>query len=122
MGLHAADIIRRDAAEQHIWFTSERMDNQDFMLVTVLYEGQDSDLDLMYTIDMENDIIKDIKFSELDGPKGSLTFTYLQDIGGMGNEFTEPMVSVVPEASPRPSPGILWLIHLVHGQHLDDRS
>ena len=115
MGLHAADIVRRDAAEKHIWFESERMENEDDVRVTVFFEEKDSGAELIYTIDMENDLIRDITFKVQDEPKGSLTFSYLQDIDDIGEEFTEPVISADPRALCRPGPGIVWLAHLAEG-------
>lgn len=115
MGLHAADIVRRDAAEKKIWFDTKRMDNENDLLVTLFLEEQNNNTNLIYTIDLEVDIVKEIGFEVQDEPKGTLTFTYLQDISGIGNEFTESVVSAVPEAPPRPSPGVLWLVHLAQG-------
>lgn len=115
MGLHAADIVRRDAAEQRIWFASERMDNKDYVRIAVLHEDQDGTMDLIYAVDMKNDIIRDIKFKVQNESRGVLTFSYLQDIDGIGNEFTEPVIPAGPKAASRQSPGILWLVHLAEG-------
>lgn len=122
MGLHAADIIRRDAAEKRIWFESERMDNEDDLRVTVFFEEQDSGTEIMYAIDMENDIIRDITFNVQNEHKGSLTFSYLQDIDDTDNEFFDPVIPADLMALSRPGPGILWLVHLVQGLQLNGRN
>ncbi|MBN2313988.1 MAG: hypothetical protein JXM79_08660, partial [Sedimentisphaerales bacterium] len=114
-GLHAADVVRRDAAEQHIWFKSKRMDNKDYVLVTLLFEERDRDMDLLYAIDMENDVIRDIRFKVGAETQGFLEFSYLQDIDHAGNEFTEPATTTDPKAFSHPYLGILWLAHLVRG-------
>ncbi|MEJ2702434.1 MAG: hypothetical protein P8Z79_08325, partial [Sedimentisphaerales bacterium] len=116
MGLHAADIARRDAAEQRIWFKSERMDNKDYVAVTVLYESENDTMDLIYAIDMENDMIRDIEFRSGNEPRGSLVFSYLQNADGLGAEFTKPVVSAACKGPCRPSEGILWLVHLAEGE------
>lgn len=115
MGLHAADIVRRDAAEQRIWFESERMDNKDFVQIALLFEEEDNDTELLYAIDMKNDVIRDIQFKIQGQTQGFLRFSYLQDITNIGNDFTEPAALTDPKAFFHPYPGILWLAHLLWG-------
>jgi len=115
MGLHTADIVRRDAAERRIWFESERMENEDDVRVTVFFEEQSNGAELIYTIDTENDLIRDITFKLQDEPQGSLTFSYLQDINDIGERFTEPVISADPRSPSHPGPGIVWLAHLAEG-------
>ncbi len=115
MGLHAADIVRRDAAQQRIWFDSERMDNKNYVRITLSFEEQDNVTELLYAVDMENDVIRDIQFNVGAEAQGCLKFSYLQDIDNLDNEFTEPATSTDPKAFSHPYPGILWLAHLVRG-------
>jgi RNA polymerase sigma-70 factor (ECF subfamily) len=115
MGLHAADVVRRDAVEERIWFKSEGMDNKDYVAVTVLYESEGEAMDLIYAVDMENDMIRDIKFMSGNEPRGSLIFSYLQDVDDLGDKFTEPVVPTASKAPCHPTPGILWLVHLAEG-------
>ncbi len=115
MGMHAAHIVRRDAAEQRIWFQSERAQNETDVFVVISHEEQQNSTDLIYTIDMENDIIKTITF-DVDGQaRGSLIFSYLQDIDQLANHFTEPAISADSQPATQQSPGIKWLIYLAQG-------
>jgi len=118
MGLHAADVVRRDAAEKQIWFESEKTRNENDLLVTLFHEEQNSNTNLVYTIDMDVDIIKKIDFELQDEYKGSLTFTYLQDIDNIGSEFTEPAIPTDPKIPSRCASGVLWLVRLVQGRQL----
>ena len=64
---------------------------------------------LVYTIDMQSDLIEKIEFlSETGKLIGQLNFTYLQEVENIGNEFTSPRKIV--QAKPR---GIMWLCDLV---------
>lgn len=114
MGMHAANIVRRDAAEQRIWFQSEWAQNETDVFVAVSHEEQQDSTDLIYTIDMENDIIKTITFDVNGQAQGSLIFSHLQDIDQLANQFTEPAVSADSQQIQQ-SPGIRWLIQLAQG-------
>ena len=115
MGMHTANIVRRDAAEQRIWFQSERAQNETDVFVAIFHEEQQNNTDLIYTIDMENDLIKTITF-DVDGQaRGSLIFSYLQDIDQLANQFAEPVISIGSQPPIQQSPGIKWLIHLAQG-------
>jgi len=111
MGMHTADIIRRDAAEERIWFQSERAQNETDAIVAIFHEEQQNNTDLIYTIDMENDLIKTITFDVNGQARGSLIFSYLQDI----EQVTEPAISIGSQSAIQQRPGIRWLIHLAQG-------
>jgi len=115
MGMHAANIVRRDAAEQRIWFRSKWAQNETDVFVAVSHEGQQDSTDLIYTIDMENDLIKTITFDVNGQAQGSLIFSHLQDIDHLANQFTEPAISVGSQHATQKSPGIRWLINLARG-------
>jgi RNA polymerase sigma-70 factor (ECF subfamily) len=114
MGMHTANIVRRDAAEQRIWFQSEWASNETDVIVAISNEEQQNRTDLIYTIDMENDVIKTITF-DVDGQaRGSLIFSYMQGIDRPANEFIEPAIPVSSQPTTQ-SPGIRWLIYLARG-------
>jgi RNA polymerase sigma-70 factor (ECF subfamily) len=115
MGMHAANIVRRDAAEQRIWFQSEWAQNETDAIVVIFHEGQQDSTDLIYTIDMENDLIKTITFDLNGQAQGSLIFSYLQDIDQLANQFTEPAISADSQPATQQGPGIKWLIYLAQG-------
>jgi hypothetical protein len=115
MGMHTADIVRRDAAEQRIWFQSEWAANETDVIVVISHKGRQDGTDLIYTIDMENDVIKTITF-DVDGQAlGSLIFSYLQSTEKFENQLTEPATTVGSQPPIQQSPGIRWLIHLAQG-------
>ena len=115
MGMHAANIVRRDAAEQRIWFQSEWAQNETDAIVAIFHKEQQDSTDLIYTIDMENDLIKTITFDVNGRARGSLIFSYLQEIDQLANQFTEPAISAGSQPPTQQSPGIRWLIHLAQG-------
>lgn len=115
MGMHTVDIVRRDAAAQRVWFDTTAATNRSRVNVTLTDKQSNADTNLIYTIDMENDIIEDVKFRVRDSSTGSLQFSYLQDIDQVGNEFIEPTVPEAAHAPTRQSPGVLWLIYLAQG-------
>jgi RNA polymerase sigma-70 factor (ECF subfamily) len=136
MGMHTADLIRRDAVEQHIWFHSERFENnEELVSITLDYQGRDSNTKLIYTIDMEEDVVNEIKFVVNAEEKGAITISYLQDINQVQNNFVEPALTEIPQTTIQQiqnqnstGPGILWLIHLAQenlvptlsGENLDN--
>lgn len=107
MGLHTIDTVRRDAAEQEVWFETKLAASG--TAEVMLTAGQ---VELVYTIDMERDVIEEITISTGQGSKGELRFSYLQDIEQVGNEFTEPEIARRYGSLRRKSPGLLWLIDL----------
>jgi len=112
MGMHTADLVRRDAAEKCIWFDSERLENEDTVIITLDYRENTS---LLYTINMEKDIVEDIRFVVNGMNVGTLYFSYLQDISQTDSEFTEPVISDVFQVPTQKSSGILWLVNLAYG-------
>jgi RNA polymerase sigma-70 factor (ECF subfamily) len=115
MGMHTIDIIRRDAAWRRVAFRTRPAKNEEDVIVSVYYEDKHVNTKLVYGIDMEKDIIEDIRFKVGKMNIGSLVFTYLQDIEQAGDEFVEPSISDTPEAPTRSGAGILWLVDLAQG-------
>jgi len=110
MGLHAMDTVRRDAAEQRAAFKTERANNGRDVKVTVVHNKNE----LLYTIDLEADLIRRIEFIDTGTPVGRLDFEYLQDLGGDLREFEAP-ARTGERTSLRQSEGILWLVQLANG-------
>jgi len=107
-GLHTIDIVRRDAAEKQVWFETKTMDSGQ---VEVVLDCEP--VKLVYTIDMETDVIEKITFSANDGREGELSFSYLQDIDNAGSEFAEPKTGSY-RGSQQNSPDTLWLMKLIN--------
>ena len=69
----------------------------------------------MYNIDLETDVIDEITFSNDQGEKGNLKFSYIQTINEVINgEFVYPNGSQSRGAS-KSSSGLLWFVQLVEG-------
>ena len=85
------------------------------MVITLLHEEDNRKTDLVYTIDAENDIIKDIRFDVQKETRGSLIFSHLQDIDQGAEDYSEPAVVHEPQIALRESPGMLWLVSLAQG-------
>jgi len=115
MGMHTIDIVRRDAASQRVWFETGPADNDQGTIVTFSCQYSGMNTELVYTIDMENDIVKTITFSVNGSEKGSLTFSYLQDIQQVDDKFIEPDAAEFLQTQTQEAPGLLWLIHLAQG-------
>jgi RNA polymerase sigma-70 factor (ECF subfamily) len=104
MGLHTIDTVRRDAAQKHVWFET-KFDKRTGKAEVIL---KPKDEQIVYTVDMEKDVIESITFSGDTG--GQLQFHYFQDIDGIGSEFAEP----IRKASMRErSEGMSWLLELI---------
>jgi RNA polymerase sigma-70 factor (ECF subfamily) len=110
MGLHTIDTVRRDAAEQRIWFETDYLPDGRFAQVELTHENTK----IVYKIDMETDVVDEITISTDQGDTGNLKFTYLQDVDGLDQEFLPPGKPGNPTAAGS-SPGILWLVHLMEG-------
>jgi hypothetical protein len=104
MGLHTIDTVRRDAARQWLWFETGYTPDETKLQVTVTSKQ----VRLLYTIDVEKDVIEKITFLVNDHPRGELKFTYLQEIDNIGDEFTEPTGRLH-----RDDQGLLWLMRLI---------
>ncbi len=111
MGLHTIDTVRRDAAERQVWFETTYKLQEDKAEIALTCD----EVELVYTIDMETDVIDKIAFEVDNVAVGELVFSYLQDIDNVGREFTEPRVRSYRESRQNP-PGLLWLSKLVMGR------
>ena len=109
MGLHTIDTVRRDAAEKQVQFEIKDLPGAKAEVVLTLDQVM-----LVYTIDMETDVIEKITFSAENGGQGELEFSYLQDIDNPGSEFAPPKVGSYRRPQQNP-PGMLWLAKLLSG-------
>jgi RNA polymerase sigma-70 factor (ECF subfamily) len=117
MGMHAVDVVRRDAAEQRIWFETRYTSGpskEEFAEVELIGKKGDK---ITYRIDMEKDVIDEITFSTDQDIIGNLKFSYLQSIDEVGDEFVPPAGSRQSATGgyPKKSQGLLWLVQLVEG-------
>lgn len=108
MGLHTIDTVRRDAAKKKLSFETKRISSSQ---AEVVLTGKQ--IKLVYTIDLESDLVEEIKFVTDNGDEGELRFSYLQEIDNTGNEFVEPRVASYRNLR-QESPGELWLVKLIN--------
>jgi hypothetical protein len=108
MGFHTIDTVRRDAAEQRIWFETRLMPDGRFAEVELTHENTK----IVYKIDMETDVVDEITLSTDQDKTGNLKFTYLQSVDNISGEFVPPGRPGRPSA-PQSSQGLLWLVQLV---------
>ena len=115
MGMHTIDIVRRDAASHRVWFESSPADSDEDEVVTLSYQGSGTNTQVVYTIGMENDIVKTIAFAVNGNTKGSLAFSYLQDIQQLDDKFIEPDAAEHLQIQTEQTLSVLWLIDLAQG-------
>jgi hypothetical protein len=109
MGLHTIDSLRRDAAQQSIPFETKFIPAENKAEIVL----NTPKMNLIYTIDLENDIIEKIVLSEPQtmGLYGVLSFSYLQDIDLLEDDFTEPSCEDFTKPQEKEMPQ-LWLLKL----------
>ncbi|MDT8304126.1 MAG: RNA polymerase sigma factor [Sedimentisphaerales bacterium] len=111
LGLHTIDIVRRDAAAQRVRFETKHTPGSQFAQVELFHEG----VRIIYSIDLETDVVDEITFSIDKGDKGSLKFSYIQAINDVINgEFVSPSISTTG-GTQKSGSGLLWLVELVEG-------
>jgi len=110
MGLHAIDTVRRDAATAELPFETALSDDGSEAIVAII-QGQ---MKLIYTIDLEADLVRKIEFVKDNTPAGELEFEYLQELDGNLSEFKSP-VRVSGRSALQKSGGIQWLVQLANG-------
>jgi RNA polymerase sigma factor (sigma-70 family) len=108
MGLHTIDTVRRDTGREWLWFETRYTPDETKLEVWVTYK----EVKLVYTIEMEKDIVEKITFLVKDQTRGELRFTYLQEIDDVGSEFAEPG-GESDRRDQREEAGLLWLMRLI---------
>ena len=115
-GLHTMDAVRRDAVEQRIWYFTELSEDKSDAIITLYNPDKENSTDMIYTIDVEHDIIEEIIVTIGTDITGSLKFSYLNDINNVMDEYTEPTIPANINADVQELPGILWITDLSHGE------
>jgi RNA polymerase sigma factor (sigma-70 family) len=111
MGLHTIDTVRRDAAEEQVWFETRNVPGGSKVEVILTHEQ----VRLVYTIDNQTDVIEKITFSADNGGRGELEFSYLQNVDNPGSEFASPRTGSYRKPQQNP-PGVLWLVKLINNR------
>ena len=118
MGMHTVDMVRRNAANKKIRFTTKSYggDNEHYGKAEIILLPESAGR-IVYTIDIDNDLVEAIEFAgDGDSAKqGILRFTYLDEIEQFSDEFIEPGKTKIPRNARRESLGILWLAELMQG-------
>lgn len=113
-GLHTIDIVRRDAVKKGLFFETAYTPGQRKATVSVPCDN----LTIVYTIDMEKDVIDTITFQKkvngVEGFIGELNFTYIEEAGMETSKFSEPRIRSARRRM-RKSSGVVWLARLADG-------
>lgn len=106
-GLHTLDTIRRDAAHYRLWFETQRIPHTQQVTVTVI-QGE---FRIVYTVEMDTDLVREIQFFEGQIAQGQLSIDYLKD--GKGSiDVTEP--KLIRRRPTRHKPlDTLWMLNLM---------
>lgn len=111
MGLHTADLIRREAGRSGLQ-SSLDLDRRTDKASLRISQGETA---LCYTIDMDLDLIERIDLVQKDLPAGQLIFRYLQEDPSRASRFMPPVPASWSHRDPRPLSGPLWLMRLTEG-------
>lgn len=109
LGLHAVDTVRRDAANERMWFETQYEDNRKTAKVTV----NCPQTKLTYDIDLKRDLIKTITLTTSDAREGILQFSYVQDVDETTKNFVSPRQESPPKWR-RDRLGISWIAELMN--------
>lgn len=106
-GLHTIDTIRRDAAKHRLWFETQRISGTQQVAVTVIHP----DARLVHTIDMETDLVRQVRFFQGQSEQGQLSIEYSKD---MNSAAAEPKPALRGFVRQRRLDA-LWLLELMKG-------
>ncbi len=121
MGMHAIDLIRREAARRKIRFETKKLDNSgEEVLVTLFFQDEHGMVTAGYRVNMEKDLIEQIDLRSTDSAgqttKGYLAFEYVEDVEAVYGDFSAPSTVKVPRRiEHREDLGIRWLFELARG-------
>jgi len=108
-GLHVLDTLRRDAADEALWFTTEAGDSEDQAKVTV----EADDLSVIYSVDLDDDLLDRITLKNSAGVVGEFVFEYT----AQHLDESLPRLSLSGRADKdQGKPGMNWLPDLVQEQ------
>ncbi|MDD5458790.1 MAG: RNA polymerase sigma factor [Phycisphaerae bacterium] len=116
MGIHTVDIIRRDAAEKRIPFTTQKLNYQGFYYEKMIISLSNNNTQIIYNINIENNQIDKIQFKYAEDSSlaslGTLEITFLQDLPDDEDMFE---IGDVRINSPAKYKNKLWLFDLAEG-------
>jgi len=109
MGMHAIDCIRRDAAKTRVPFETIVSADQQSAQVTLDMQ----DVSLVYTVDLNHDLLTQIEMIAGQERIGMLEFSYLQDLNQARGPAATPSVNSSGTLR-RDLSGPNWLKHLAN--------
>ncbi len=124
MGMNTIDIVRRDAVERKIRFSTGKLESKtgggdEEARVTMFGQTGQGQPQIIYTINIDKDLVKKIEFQINDSTENSglayLDFTYLDEVENLGDEFAEPEKINAPKKVYKDNIGLSWLIKLIQG-------
>jgi hypothetical protein len=107
-GLHTIDTVRRDAARYRLRFETRNVVEDQHADVAVM----DGDLELVFTIDLERDVLREIALYEDQIEVGQLRLEYVKDLETERDAVAEPQLDYRKLPRQRRS-DTLWLFHLM---------
>lgn len=117
-GLRAFDTLQRDAAAERIPFSAKRVEETGRVQLERKL-GRDV-YKILYTVDMAKDVISTIQFVRTGSSpaKGSLTFTYAQELEDLAGPFQQPDLPQPDKHNARPEPRH-WILKLLENNPAD---
>jgi len=118
MGFHTLDTIRRDAADERIWFATDVVEPRKKVEVGLVDDHEQIQYMMRYTVDMAKDVLVTIDLWR--GPDGlfeehvgELSFCYDCETDEPGDAFVIPEPMVLSEAHQPDQGTIFWPIQLL---------
>jgi RNA polymerase sigma-70 factor (ECF subfamily) len=118
MGFNTLDSIRRDAAGERIWFSTQEVEEDQTTAVTLVDDRDRIHYMLRYTVNMPRDILERIEIWR--GPEGlfeekvaDLTLRYDEQMRGAASELAAPQAQQVPDTALREKSTVLWPLCLL---------
>jgi RNA polymerase sigma-70 factor, ECF subfamily len=107
-GLHTIDTLRRDAAGHHLWFETQNVVENQQADVVVTHEN----VRLVYTIDLDRDVVREIALYEGESEVGQLRLEYVKDLETQFDAINESGSTRRSRARQKRS-DTLWLFSLL---------
>ena len=119
MGMHTMDIVRRDAAENRIPFKTGKLrtsEKGDLVEVSLEEKGADA-VKIVYTIELDRDVIDKIEIFSASGNDGVLFFEYPDEIDELAGQISEELAGQKRvRGRAVKDDGIDWLFDMAKGK------
>lgn len=118
MGFNTLDSIRRDAAGERIWFSTQEVGEDQTMAVTLVDDRDRIHYMLRYTVNMPRDVLERIEIWR--GPEGmfeekvgDLALRYDDQMTKPASELSSTQALQITDAAAREKPTVLWPLGLL---------